>query len=1278
MKILAIRGSNLASLANDFDIDLARGPLGQVGLFVITGPTGAGKSTLLDALCLPLFNKTPRLDNQGGVEIGADGEAGLRDSDPRSLLRRGAVAAHAEVDFLGVDGHSYRARWSVRRARDRADGTIQGETLQLLQLPEQTALGGTKSETLGEIGARLGLSFEQFKQSVLLAQGDFAAFLKATGTKRAELLERMTGTEIYGALSRCAAEKAQTTQDTLAAHLKALEAFLPLSEDERAGLEAKLALLRDQAGEHDRLVKELDAAERWHSELLARADREKQARDAAATASADWDVAQPRKIELEAIRVAQLLRAELEAADRASAAVTTSQDELATFADALAKAQDAEARSSAALQSADRALAQASQARQAATPEIDRARALDVQILEAAGQTEAKASSFSQAADRASTAQSVAEALGRKLAEAKGRRQDAQDWLDRHLEIAPLAGEWGRWEQELKRFSTAVDALGNLGEEQSRAAHGLAAAEKVHVDAIGEAERAEQEVATSKSRMDQAEAESAAWNSDALGAERKALELLRDRLVSLENLRATAAAALEQAARQREAEVRFKEAAREAEVAIVRLREERVPLAAAVDEAERSLKVLMAAQSLDDHRARLVAGQECPLCGSKEHPWSREAVAIADALAEQDDRVAHLRGRLTELDAGLQEHQTALARAKDDAATAAAQAEPLETTAAEQLREWSSRRIEARQAWPDPTRTETPSPLDRLDPDQALPHGHPTAPDSRERLGEATACARQALEAVDAALAKAQGVDKAAKAAATAYQQALAAAAVASKAASEAQKNVETAASATRKLDADIAGATAKRNEAIATLAGAFADQPDWEAALEAAPAAFAKQCGKNVKDWTARRQAQTNAEAEISELQPGLAAAEAEAKTRSESARQAKDEAEAAAKDLAARRAERAALLGGETTASYEGTLQEALARAEQARQEVASEHDAATSAVASTRKAVELGTKALDQARRQASDAAESLRLALEGAGMDAASLRARLALGKAWVEAEDQALQDPQRRLTEAQKQLDLLASQREDHERTGQPRWPQAEIGPLLATARSAYESCQGEVNTTAAALTADDRNREQGERAAEALKDLQAAAEVWGGLAAVIGSKDGNKFRRFAQSLTLDALLALANEHLVQLSRRYRLMRVPNTTRDAQALELQVVDLDMGDEVRSTNTLSGGESFLVSLSLALGLSSLAARNTKIDSLFIDEGFGTLDPATLEVALASLDALQAAGRQVGLISHVPGLGERIGAQVKVERRGTGRSSVRIVTDGASGGPVAAVPG
>ncbi|MCW5806016.1 MAG: nuclease SbcCD subunit C, partial [Deltaproteobacteria bacterium] len=192
----------------------------------------------------------------------------------------------------------------------------------------------------------------------------------------------------------------------------------------------------------------------------------------------------------------------------------------------------------------------------------------------------------------------------------------------------------------------------------------------------------------------------------------------------------------------------------------------------------------------------------------------------------------------------------------------------------------------------------------------------------------------------------------------------------------------------------------------------------------------------------------------------------------------------------------------------------------------------------------------------------------------------------------------------------------------------------------------------------AALAADADARERRAAAIATLAGHESDAAIDRILGEVIGSHDGKLFRSFAQSLTLDGLLAVANAHLDELAPRYQLERVPR-----HDLELQVIDRDLGSEVRSVQSLSGGESFLVSLALALGLSSMSAHDVRVRTLLIDEGFGTLDPATLDGALSVLDALQATGRQVGVISHVPALVERVGAHVRVVQRGGGRSEVLV---------------
>jgi exonuclease SbcC len=193
------------------------------------------------------------------------------------------------------------------------------------------------------------------------------------------------------------------------------------------------------------------------------------------------------------------------------------------------------------------------------------------------------------------------------------------------------------------------------------------------------------------------------------------------------------------------------------------------------------------------------------------------------------------------------------------------------------------------------------------------------------------------------------------------------------------------------------------------------------------------------------------------------------------------------------------------------------------------------------------------------------------------------------------------------------------------------------------------------------LREDDRKQQSSNNLQHELSAQQNRWGLWQSLNELIGSSSGSKFRVFAQSLTLEALLAHSNAHLKDFAPRYVLQRVPRSD-----LELQIIDRDMANDVRSVHSLSGGESFLVSLALALGLASLASNKTQVESLFIDEGFGSLDPETLDIAIASLDTLQSLGRKIGIISHVPILVERIGAKVMVEKQGGGKSRV-IISNG-----------
>lgn len=243
MKILAIRGRNLASLEGDFEIDFTVEPLLSAGIFAISGPTGAGKSTLLDTMCLALFARTPRTDQakENNVKLQDVSNEQLSQSDPRFLLRRGTSSGFAEVDFMALNGHRYRTRWSVARARDKENGRLQNPRLALYNLDKEEEEQGTRSDLQARIIDLIGLTFEQFTRSVLLAQNDFSTFLKAEQGEKASLLEKLTGTELYSAISRQIFERnarAKEAFDLIQTRIQGIEL---LTDEEENDLRTRLA-----------------------------------------------------------------------------------------------------------------------------------------------------------------------------------------------------------------------------------------------------------------------------------------------------------------------------------------------------------------------------------------------------------------------------------------------------------------------------------------------------------------------------------------------------------------------------------------------------------------------------------------------------------------------------------------------------------------------------------------------------------------------------------------------------------------------------------------------------------------------------------------------------------------------------------------------------------------------------------------------------------------------------------------------------------------------------
>ena len=260
MKILAIRLKNLTSIEGTVEVDFTAEPLCSAGIFAISGPTGAGKSTLLDALCLALYDKAPRFTaSVESVNLADVGDNRINQSDVRNLLRRGTSDGYAEVDFLGVDGRRYRSCWSVRRTRNKVSGSLQPQMMEVKELDTGKEFQGTKKELLAQLVELIGLTYEQFTRTVLLAQNDFATFLKSKGAAKAELLEKLTGTGVYSFISQEVFARNKAAQEEVALIHNKMSVIELIPEEEQLALQKEKELLAEKRSEGIKLLAEQNA-----------------------------------------------------------------------------------------------------------------------------------------------------------------------------------------------------------------------------------------------------------------------------------------------------------------------------------------------------------------------------------------------------------------------------------------------------------------------------------------------------------------------------------------------------------------------------------------------------------------------------------------------------------------------------------------------------------------------------------------------------------------------------------------------------------------------------------------------------------------------------------------------------------------------------------------------------------------------------------------------------------------------------------------------------------
>ncbi|MFJ2981892.1 MULTISPECIES: AAA family ATPase [unclassified Pseudomonas] len=1211
MKILAIRLKNLASLAGPVEIDFTAEPLASAGLFAITGPTGAGKSTLLDALCLALFGTVPRLNDIGREAKVPDADGEIPTSDPRNLLRRGTGSGFAEVDFVGIDGHRYRARWEANRARDKANGKLQHSRQSLYDLNSEQVLGSGKNEYKQLIEARLGLNFEQFTRAVMLAQSEFSAFLKADDKERSELLEKLTNTAIYTRLGQRAFSKARETGEVHNALKERASHLLPMAAEARAELDQRLEQAQQQFKAEQAHQRQLEQQRTWLNEQRQLQAQHSEAGAALRTAEQHWQALAEQRLDLQRLeRLApqrhqfnrqQVLAAQLAPLAAQIAEQQHQQGELQTRTDELQQA----------LLAARQSLADSQAQHSENTPRLRQAFAGQDSLARLDSELTAQRTANQQAEQHVAEGQQHLQQLEENQQCSLQQLAQIDEALTDSQHLAGLANAWQAYLPQLKqvmliggRLTKGREELPGLQAQASQANAQLQGQREHYALLFREAN---------------AEPQALAEQIDLLGG------MLQDNRKQQR--------AVEDVSRLhgRERELRQQlEAVRERQQHAMQQRQQLIgegtAAKAELEAAEQALNLtrqllerqrLARNTSVEELRAQLRDGEPCPVCGSAEHPF-HQPEALLQSLGRQDQaeedaaqkQVESLNGKLVELRTQLGVVNAQLKDYQQQQVQLGEQLQPLVA------------QVQAHSLWPalapqdDKARTAwLASQLQRLDDEIGKDEKRQSA---LLALQKDAARLNQQLQAAQEAQQQAQRhLDQQHQALANDEQQL--------------QQGLDDLASVLpvdvlKALSDDPANAFLALDQQIAQRLQQLEQRKDEQE----------EQHARQVQLDKLRDQQQTRLQAQ-QQLQLTLASLEEQ-----------RQQAQAALAEL----------LGQHSSA--EAWQQYLDVQLEQAR---AVDADTAQRLQELRNQGVQLAAELKANSQRQQALEHECQQLhgeivqwRSEHPELDDSGLDRLLAIDDTQLGELRQHLQGAEKAIEQGRVLLQEREQRLQQHAAQVQGELPDNLEQTLAELAQQL--NIQEQQCAELRAQQADDQRRQHAHQALAAeIDQAYQQWQRWARLSALIGSASGDVFRKIAQGYNLDLLLHHANAQLRQLARRYRLKR------GGSALGLLVLDTEMGDELRSVHSLSGGETFLVSLALALGLASMASSTLRIESLFIDEGFGSLDPESLQLAMDALDGLQAQGRKVAVISHVQEMHERIPVQIQVRRQGNGLSDVEV---------------
>ncbi len=1217
MKILKIRLMNLNSLYGKWEIDLSLPEYMTNGLFLITGPTGAGKTTILDAITLALFGQTPRL-----------GRIGRKYNE---IMSRGTGECFAEVVFR-TGREEYRAFWAQRRARKRPEGELQPPVHELSHVSGRI-IESRPSRVKTEIEEITMMDFFRFTRSILLAQGEFAAFLKARPGDRGPILEQITGTEIYSRISIGVFERMRREEDTLRSleeGIKMLDVFskerldelqrkIDGTREELKNLSSKLAFLRELLSCRQAIIDLRKGLEKRKQELMAVKDEVKERRE------------EFERLD-RALRVFPL-ESEFQHICSLKGKIEEMEQERKNLLSHLSHLQKKVEEKRDKHRFSQERVSTLEREKRELDNIIKRVRSLD-------GAMEVKrAELFRVVEQKRDLVQEIqkaclrAEELNRTKERFTLEVSNIKERLESLSLYSPLVTELSGLEEKISRYREFLENRTSLSKEVSRLEKEITDLETTQKEFCLRLKSKQKFLEDVQQHIRRLEYGFSSGKGEGERAHlSKRIKEVHQRLgicISLEEF----------LKRKEELEDRLhKDTQKVQEIGkdIDEIVTQRQRLDKEIEKKERSLEEKIETEryiekvlSLEEERKHLVPGKPCPLCGSLEHPYVRD-LPREMSLSGQEVKA-------------LKEELHLIIRQREELFSK-------EVALGERIRAFH-REIERCREERGAVEHRIASLLKELEIDREVI--------SLIEVEEIKKALSLELESMEDRLKEMDNIDKklrllrekAAHARDEVYN------------IKEEIGKIENALSSRGSLKENIY----QRLSSLDPKIGEFEKQIQrgllpfgYKGEIELDRAlSFVHELKLRCKEYVELEKHLRDVGDSLSRVvvEEAALSKELDEKRRElQGIERVEKELSGEIEDLQRRRKE---LFGSREVSEEERRLQRVLKEAQDELYNIDRELISLNTQIQEKARYLGKVERNIEEKRTLLEKTEKEFLLTLREKDIYSFEefLGCRLSLEEIdRLKARREEIFSREKAL---KREIEQIEEEIEHREMELEER-----DAPSLEEIRKDISFCEGERDRLLKSIGEMEHTlsyqRSLAHTYKEKMREIERQrkrVEGWRSLSLLIGSSDGKKFRSFAQGITFETLLAYANIRLRSMTDRYLLVPHPS-----EPLEIKVMDNYYGGEIRSVKNLSGGESFLVSLSLALGLSSMAGERGSIDSMFLDEGFGTLDEDSLDVALSALSSLWEEGKLIGVISHIPALRERIFLSMEVTPMGGGRSVIK----------------